>query len=192
MEGRAILAVPARATGRRRPAHALRVDAGTALDACPARALLDLPFDRLRVITPHVGGGFGGKAVGGVAAYVIARRGRAATRTRRCATSSRAPTTSRPCRDAGCTSTWRCTRVRDGTIVGLDVDECCDAGAYPAAGSIEPGKTSLMACGPYRVPAVAFRARSVRTNLAPTGAYRGPGRVGGGRRARAHPRPARA
>ena len=65
---------------------------------------------------------------------------------------------------------------RDGTIVGLEVDECCDAGAYPAAGSIEPGKTNLMACGPYRVPAVSFRARSVRTNLAPTGAYRGPGR----------------
>src|SRR5204863_380151 len=46
----------------------------------------------------------------------------------------------------------------DGTIVGLEVDECCDAGAYPAAGSIEPGKTNLMACGPYRVPAVTASA----------------------------------
>ena len=34
-----------------------------------------------------------------------------------------------------------------------------------------------MACGPYRIAAVDFTARSVLTNLAPAGAYRGPGRA---------------
>ena len=34
-----------------------------------------------------------------------------------------------------------------------------------------------MAGGPYRIPAIEFTARSVMTNLAPTGAYRGPGRA---------------
>ena len=62
-------------------------------------------------------------------------------------------------------------------MVGLHADELCDAGAYPATGSVEPGKTRLMAGGPYRVPVIEFTARSVMTNLAPTGAYRGPGRA---------------
>ena len=53
----------------------------------------------------------------------------------------------------------------------------CDAGGYPGIGTIEPGKMKLMACGPYRVPAVSFAAESVVTNHAPTGAYRGPGRA---------------
>ncbi|MGZ4203104.1 MAG: xanthine dehydrogenase family protein molybdopterin-binding subunit, partial [Thermoleophilaceae bacterium] len=66
---------------------------------------------------------------------------------------------------------------RDGRVVGLHADELCDAGAYPATGSVEPGKTRLMAGGPYRVPVIEFTARSVMTNLAPTGAYRGPGRA---------------
>jgi carbon-monoxide dehydrogenase large subunit len=176
MEGRAILAVP----------HAEPGDGDVRLTlyastqaphwtrAQLARSL-DLPFDRLRVITPHVGGGFGGKAVGGVAAYVIAAA--AALRL------GRAVRWVEPRRDNLATMQGRGLYFdvalharRDGTIVGIEVDECCDAGAYPAAGSIEPGKTGLMACGPYRVPAVSFRARSVRTNLAPTGAYRGPGR----------------
>ena len=127
------------------------------------------------MITPHVGGGFGGKAVGGVAAYVIAA---AAALRLGCAVRYVEPRNDNlaTMQGRGLHFDVALHACHDGTIVGLEVDECCDAGAYPAAGSIEPGKTSLMACGPYRVPAVSFRARSVRTNLAPTGAYRGPGR----------------
>ena len=172
MEGRAILAVP-EADGR------LTLFASTQAPHWTRAQLarsLDIPFDRMRVITPHVGGGFGGKAVGGVAAYVIAAA--AARRLGR-------PVRFVEARAANLTSMQgRGLRLdvalharRDGTIVGLEVDELCDAGAYPGTGSVEPGKTNLMACGPYRVPAVSFRARSVRTNFAPTGAYRGPGRA---------------
>ena len=175
MEGRAILAVPTQgAQGDGRLTLYASTQAPHWTRAQLARSL-DLPFDRLRVITPNVGGGFGGKAVGGVAAYVIAAA--AALRL------GRAVRYVEPRNDNLATMQGRGLHFdvalharSDGTIVGLEVDECCDAGAYPAAGSIEPGKTSLMACGPYRVPAVSFRARSVRTNLAPTGAYRGPGR----------------
>jgi carbon-monoxide dehydrogenase large subunit len=35
----------------------------------------------------------------------------------------------------------------------------------------------MMSTGPYRIGRVTFRARSVMTNLPPTGAYRGPGRA---------------
>ncbi len=176
MEGRAILAVPRPES--REGAVRLTLYASTQAPHWTRAQLarsLDLPFDRLRVITPHVGGGFGGKAVGGVPAYVIAaaaalRLGRAVRYVE-----GRADNLA-SMQGRGLHFDVALHARRDGTIVGLEVDECCDAGAYPAAGSIEPGKTNLMACGPYRVPAVSFRARSVRTNLAPTGAYRGPGR----------------
>jgi carbon-monoxide dehydrogenase large subunit len=176
MEGRAILAVPNLEIpgGEGRLTLYASTQAPHWTRAQLARSL-GIPFDRLRVITPHVGGGFGGKAVGGVAAYVIAAA--AALRLRRPVryVEGRADNLT-SMQGRGLHFDVALHARRDGTIVGLEVDECCDAGAYPAAGSIEPGKTNLMACGPYRVPAVSFRARSVRTNLAPTGAYRGPGR----------------
>lgn len=137
-----------------------------------ARSLRISP-DRVRVIAPLVGGGFGGKANGGVAAYIV--------------TAAAAHALGRPVRYVEQRSENLVTMVGrgielsgvlhvldDGTIAALEIDEWCDAGAYPSSGAVEPGKTALMACGPYRVPAVRFRGRSVVTNRAPTGAYRGP------------------
>jgi carbon-monoxide dehydrogenase large subunit len=137
---------------------------------------LGLPVDLVRVIAPHVGGGFGGKAVGGVAAYVV---------TAAAARALRRPVRFVETRTANLqTMQGRGLRIRaalharaDGGIVGLEIDELCDAGAFPSTGAVEPGKTGLMACGPYRVPAVGFAARSVVTNLVAPGAYRGPGRA---------------
>jgi carbon-monoxide dehydrogenase large subunit len=139
-----------------------------------ARAL-DMDWNRLRVRTPQVGGGFGGKSLGGMADYVVAaaaalRLGRPV----RCVEDRAANLT---------TMQGRGMRLRfdlharsDGSLVGLDVDELCDSGAYPSTNSVEPGKTMMMASGPYRLASVRFRGRSVVTNLSPTGAYRGPGR----------------
>jgi aerobic carbon-monoxide dehydrogenase large subunit len=172
MEGRAILAVP-------EPDGRLTLWASTQSPHWTRAQLarsLDLPFERLRVITPYVGGGFGGKAVGGVAAYVVtAAAALLLRRPVRFVEDRRANLVGMQGR--GLSFATALHARRDGTIVALEVDELCDAGAYPTTGSVEPGKTSLMACGPYRVPTVAFHARSVRTNLAPTGAYRGPGRA---------------
>jgi carbon-monoxide dehydrogenase large subunit len=136
---------------------------------------LRLPVDRVRVLAPRVGGGFGGKANGGIAAYTVV--------------AAAAQRLQRPVRFVEhrtgnlVTMQGRGVRLRgalharaDGTIVGLEIDERCDAGAYPTTGSVEPGKTELMACGPYRIPAVRFSAQSILTARAPTGAYRGPGR----------------
>jgi carbon-monoxide dehydrogenase large subunit len=171
LEGRAALAVPSKDGGltlwlSTQSPHWSRVQM--------ARTLR-IPVERLRVIAPRVGGGFGGKANGGIAAYAVV--------------AAAARRLGRPVRfvehrtDNLVTMQGRGLHLRaalharrDGTIVGLEVDEECDAGAYPTTGAVEPGKTELMACGPYRVPAVRFSARSVRTDRAPTGAYRGPGR----------------
>jgi carbon-monoxide dehydrogenase large subunit len=65
----------------------------------------------------------------------------------------------------------------DGRVLHLRVDDRCDCGAYPSTGAVEPGKTMMMSTGPYRIGRITFRARSIMTNLPPTGAYRGPGRA---------------
>ena len=136
---------------------------------------LAMPYTRLHVVVPNVGGGFGGKAVGGVVDYVV------------CAAAARA--LQRPVRfveqrsDNLVTMHGRGMRMRytayassDGVVHTLDVHQIADSGAYPTTNAVEPGKTQLMSCGPYRIGNVRFNGSSVITNLAPSGAYRGPGR----------------
>jgi carbon-monoxide dehydrogenase large subunit len=172
MEGFSILAVP-EADGRL-TLHASTQSPGHTRTQM-ARAL-GLAPDRIRVLVPRVGGAFGGKSLGGIAEYAV---------TAAVARALGAPVRFHEERSANLVSmqgrglrlTYRLRADRDGRIRGVDVDELCDAGAYPQTNSVEPGKTLMMMCGPYRVPAVRFRARSVVTNLTPSGAYRGPGRA---------------
>ena len=129
----------------------------------------------VRVRTPRVGGGFGGKAVGAVADYVVAAAvARRLGRPVRCVEDRRDNLTLMHAR--GLHLSYVVHARRDGTLTALIVDELCDAGAYPSTNAVEPGKTAMMATGPYRVPGLRFRGRSVLTNLAPCGAFRGPGR----------------
>ena len=136
---------------------------------------LGIPYTQIRVVVPNVGGGFGGKAIGGIVDYVV------------CAAAARA--LRRPVRfveqrgDNLATMHGRGMRMRyeahasnDGVVHSIDVHQIADAGAYPTTNAVEPGKTQLMSCGPYRIRAVRFAGYSVVTNLAPSGAYRGPGR----------------
>lgn len=136
---------------------------------------LGLPIEAVRVITPAVGGGFGGKAAGGLADQLavaaIARR------------------LGRPVRfveqrgDNLIGMQGRGVRNRvtlhaddDGRVIGMTATIKCDAGGYPSVGAVEPGKTRLLLSGPYALDAVDVVARAVVTNLPPVGAYRGPGR----------------
>ena len=64
----------------------------------------------------------------------------------------------------------------DGTVVGMRISVTQDAGAYPDIGAWLTFYTKMMASGTYRIPRIDFRARSVVTNSAPTGALRGAGR----------------
>jgi len=67
--------------------------------------------------------------------------------------------------------------TRSGELTGITARIVADAGAYPNVGAVEPGKTKMMACGPYRLRTADVDARAVVTNLPPVGAYRGPGRA---------------
>lgn len=69
----------------------------------------------------------------------------------------------------------------DGTIVALEADVTIDAGAYPAwpqTSALEAQMTVAILPGPYRIPRIRAHARSVCTNKAPFGTYRGVARPG--------------
>ncbi|HEX6468270.1 MAG TPA: xanthine dehydrogenase family protein molybdopterin-binding subunit [Streptosporangiaceae bacterium] len=63
-----------------------------------------------------------------------------------------------------------------GRILALDVEIVADVGAYPHTGGFIPDMTCWVLAGPYAVPRLHVRARSVVTNKAPTASYRGAGR----------------
>ncbi|HEV3354176.1 MAG TPA: xanthine dehydrogenase family protein molybdopterin-binding subunit, partial [Acidimicrobiales bacterium] len=62
----------------------------------------------------------------------------------------------------------------EGTILALKAEFVESCGAYPAAFSSATPFTTMIFPGPYRVPACAASARTVHTNTAGRGSYRGP------------------
>ena len=141
----------------------------------PLAANLGLDPDRVRVVAPAVGGGFGAKTglyVEFVIAAAIARAiGRPVKWTETRSENMLAMSHGRAqiqYVDLGV--------KRDGTFVGVKARIVCDAGAYPATGAFLPFLTRMMAQGVYRLPKVEVYAVSVATNTTPTGAYRGAGR----------------
>ncbi len=65
-----------------------------------------------------------------------------------------------------------------GRLLALDADVICDTGAYgvfPHGHILEALGTPAMLPGPYRLPHYRYRSRSIATNKAPEGAYRGVG-----------------
>ncbi|HEY2193206.1 MAG TPA: xanthine dehydrogenase family protein molybdopterin-binding subunit [Actinomycetospora sp.] len=132
--------------------------------------------ERVHVVAPHVGGGFGGKA--GLApehAVVIeaARRlGRPVTWTE-----TRSENLTAMPHGRGQVQYAELGLRRDGTIVGLRARVVGDAGAYAGfGGALALGPTRNMAQGVYRIPTIAYDAAAVLTTTTPMGAFRGAGR----------------
>ena len=136
---------------------------------------LDLEPGRVRVIAPAVGGGFGAKGHTYpehiVVAAIAHRMGQPVTWQE-----TRSENLLNMTHGRGQIQHVALGAKRDGAITGLRVDVVADAGAYPHVGAWLPNYTRLMCTGTYRIPRVAFSARSMVTNTAPVGAYRGAGR----------------
>lgn len=140
---------------------------------------LGLAPERVRVVVPDVGGGFGAKAQIypeeiAVAAAAI-RLGRPVKwtedRLENLAAASHARDTSVDAEVAA---------SADGVITAIRADVACAAGAFgvhPYGPILEPMGTATMIPGPYVVAAYRYRARAVATNASPVGAYRGVGMV---------------
>jgi carbon-monoxide dehydrogenase large subunit len=129
----------------------------------------------VRVVAPHVGGAFGGKAGSGPDHAAIARAAQQLnvpvkwTETRSEAMLSMQGRGQVQYAELGLT--------RDGTITGLRMRVLGECGAYAGfGGALAVGPTYMMAQGPYVIPRLRFDAIGVMTNTAPVGAFRGAGR----------------
>ncbi len=140
--------------------------------------ILDLPGNRLRVVAPDVGGGFGGKAAlypEEILVCIIARQlGRPvkwlSDRLEDLMTTNQAF-------DEIVEAELACDE--EGHILGLRAEVIGDVGAYsvyPWTAAVEPVQVISFLPGPYRVPNYFGRVRAVATSKTPTGAYRGVGR----------------
>jgi aerobic carbon-monoxide dehydrogenase large subunit len=139
-------------------------------------AVMNLPPDKMRVVTPDVGGGFGTKlfpyreyALAAVAAERLRRPVKwICDRTEHFLGDSHG-------RDN--ISTARLAVDEKGRFIALDLDIIADMGAYLSCyAPYIPWLGVGMATGPYDIPVAHVRLRAVYTNTVPVDAYRGAGR----------------
>jgi aerobic carbon-monoxide dehydrogenase large subunit len=175
MEGNAIAVVP----GDDGDGHDLTVHVSTQMPhlfGMLASRLFELPKGSLRVISPHVGGGFGGKA-GITAEHVVAiAAARRLGRPVRWVETRSENMLALP-HGRGQVAYVQAGFTRGGTITGLHLRVVGDAGAYAGfGGGLAMGPTRNMAQGVYRIPAIRYDVAVALTNTTPVGAFRGAGR----------------
>jgi CO/xanthine dehydrogenase Mo-binding subunit len=134
---------------------------------------LQLPESRIRVIVPHLGGGFGGKCGFHQEAHVaaLARRAR---RPVRLVFSRREEFLVPDRRREGMVVELETGVKRDGTILARRARVLIDNGAYTADAAFFPQLAAMHVAGPYRIPNLRIDASLVYTNLQPSGSVRAP------------------
>jgi carbon-monoxide dehydrogenase large subunit len=137
-----------------------------------------IPEQRLRVISPDVGGGFGVKAptYPEEAALLWAAR-RLGRPVKWVCERSELFLSDAQARDH--LTTIEIALDAQANILAVRVDDLANLGAYVSSFGAGPpilGQASLLA-GPYRTAVVAGRVRMVFTNTVPVDTYRGPGRA---------------
>jgi carbon-monoxide dehydrogenase large subunit len=174
MEGNAIAVIP----GDDGQGHELTVYVGTQMPHAFWRmqsAAFGLEPARVRVVAPHVGGGFGAKVVAAEHRVVIASARRLGRPVKWVET--RSENMVAMAHGRGQVQFVELGLRRDGTMVGLRCRMIGDAGAYGGfGGGLVAGPTRSMAQGVYDIPKISFQAAVALTNTTPMGAFRGAGR----------------
>jgi carbon-monoxide dehydrogenase large subunit len=138
--------------------------------------MLKLGENRIRVIAPEVGGGFGAKlnvyAEEALVAYLAMTLGKPVKWIERRRENFQVTTHGRDQ-----ITYLEVAAMKDGTVTAVKARFVCDMGAYlqlltPAI----PGFSGLMMTGCYKIPALEFDQQMVFTNKMSTDAYRGAGR----------------
>jgi carbon-monoxide dehydrogenase large subunit len=137
-----------------------------------ALAPLGISHKDIRVVTPYIGGGFGGKAgvsmeIIGVALAAMVRGNPVKLRW------SRAQEFYNTYQRQGVIARIKMGVKNDGTITAIEHTLHWDAGAYVEYGANVVNAVGLSATGPYRIPNVKIDSVCVYTNLPPGGPYRG-------------------
>ncbi|HTX73831.1 MAG TPA: xanthine dehydrogenase family protein molybdopterin-binding subunit [Rectinemataceae bacterium] len=135
-----------------------------------------LPLNKVRVIIPHVGGGFGGKAGIMLEPLLACLSRKADGRPIKMQATREEEFSLLPCRSA---LTYRIkTGVRsDGKIVAQKLELYWDAGAYADYAVNVTRASSYSGAGPYEIPNVWLDAYTIYTNKPYGTAYRGFGHV---------------
>ena len=138
--------------------------------------MIGIPENKLRVITPEVGGGFGSKlnvyAEEALLGWISMQLGKPVKWIE-----SRRENMQATIHGRAQVGTVEVGVKNDGTITGLRYNVVADLGAYhqlltPAI----PTLTGLMLSGAYKIPAIQMNVTGVFTNKMSTDAYRGAGR----------------
>ncbi len=136
--------------------------------------LLDLPEEKVRVRTPDVGGGFGGKnrfyPEEFLTAYLAMRTGFPVRWV-----AERRDDLLAMYQDRGQIHDAALAVTADGAILGVRDRFWVDQGAYTPLGVVVPQMTLSRMLGPYRVPAYHGTAHVVYTNKIGVAPYRGAG-----------------
>jgi aerobic carbon-monoxide dehydrogenase large subunit len=138
--------------------------------------VLKMPLEKMRVICPDVGGGFGTKlfpyreyALAAVAARKLHRAVKW--------TADRADHFMGDAQGRDNVTSARMALTEDGKFLGMDVDLMSDMGAYLSTfGPYIPHGGAGMLPGLYDIQAFHCRVRTIFTNTVPVDAYRGAGR----------------
>ena len=133
---------------------------------------LGIPHQNVRVITPYVGGGFGGKAgvtmeIMGAALATMVKGHPVKVRW------SREQEFTNTYQRQGLVAHLKVGARRDGTLTALAHTMHWDAGAYVEYGANVVNAAGLSATGPYRIDNVQLDSLCIYTNLPPGGPYRG-------------------
>jgi len=169
MEPEAALAIP-------EPDGGITVIAST---QCPYEArraiakVLAMPFNKIRVVVPPLGGGFGGKEdvaneVGTKAALAALLTGRPAIAVHKREESIIGHSKRHPA-----IMWYKHGATRDGKLVAVEARIILDTGAYASLGPFVAWRATVHSVGPYRVPNAKVDTVAVYTNGIYAGAFRG-------------------
>jgi carbon-monoxide dehydrogenase large subunit len=140
---------------------------------------LDMPENRVRVIAPDMGGGFGCKVVLYPEDVAVAAAAKLLKRPVKWV-SDRAEDLHATTHGREQMHRLRAAATRDGRVTAVSSELYAANGAYapwPYSASLDSGQASENVTGPYDIPAYGRKVRAVVTNKAPMGPYRGVGRV---------------
>ncbi|HHV79605.1 MAG TPA: molybdopterin-dependent oxidoreductase [Firmicutes bacterium] len=133
--------------------------------------VLKMPLSKIRVLTPCIGGGFGGKnemTTEAIVALLSMKTGRPVKLVFTREEEFTATTVRHPY-----VMFYKTGVKMDGTITAREVKIISDAGAYVSWGESTLTKALVHAAGPYRIPNVRIEAYLVYTNNNIGGAMRG-------------------
>lgn len=138
--------------------------------------LFQIPENRIRVIAPEVGGGFGAKADLYPEEILVPALAMRLGRPVRW-TADRRDDMAAMIHGRDQIDFVDMAVKNDGTVLGMKLRVLGDLGAYYQQNTqVVPNLTALIATGPYKIENIAIEIRGILTNKVPTGAYRGAGR----------------